>query len=123
MQRTTVNTLRALVNSLNDYVGMPRNPWQTVNGANRSIEGCYVLDSAYGGYRLAQIVGDSGGERDITGRYGAAITADLIRAYIAGIREGRALTTTENAGENPFTRTADGKRKATLGLPASSAAP
>jgi hypothetical protein len=52
----------------------------------RAIEGCYVLDCAYGGYRLAQIVSETGGERNITPRYGAAVTADLIRAYMDGIR-------------------------------------
>jgi hypothetical protein len=86
MERTTVKTLRTLVDTLNDIVGMPRNPWtKDAEGNNRSIEGCYVLDSAYGGYRLSQIVGASGGERDITPRYGAAIQADLIRAYMAGM--------------------------------------
>ncbi len=88
-QRTTVKTLRLLVDWLNDMVEMPRSAWtKDAEGNNRSIEGVYVLDCAYGGYRLAQIVGPTGGERDITGRYGAAITADLIRAYMAGIRAG-----------------------------------
>lgn len=89
-QRTTVKTLRILVDTLNDITGAPRSAWwRDSNGNNRSIEGCYVLDCAYGGYRLAQIVGSTGGERSITPRYGAAITADLIRAYMDGIREGK----------------------------------
>lgn len=85
MQRTTVKTLRTLVD-----MGKPRCAWER-DGDNlpmRSIEGCYVLDCAYGGYRLAQIVGSTGGERQITPRYGAAMTADLIRAYMDGLRRG-----------------------------------
>lgn len=89
-QRITIKTLRILVDNLNDYVGMPRQSWTRVDGVYRSIPGCYILDCAYGGYRLAQIVGESGGERDITGRNGASVTADLIRAYQDGIRKGRA---------------------------------
>ena len=87
-QRTTINTLRTLVDNLNDYTGHPRNAWEpAMDGTgSRSIEGCYVLDCAYGGYRLAQIVSAGGGERNITPRYGAAITADLIRAYMDGVR-------------------------------------
>jgi hypothetical protein len=89
MNRTTVKTLRILVDQLNDLAGMPREAWaRNADGSNRSVEGVYVLDCAYGGYRLAQIAGGSGGERDITGRYGAAITADLIRAYMAGMQAG-----------------------------------
>jgi len=89
MNRTTVKTLRILVDNLNYQAGMPLTPWvKAEDGSLRSVEGVYVLDCAYGGYRLAQIVGGSGGERDITGRYGAAITADLIRAYMAGMQAG-----------------------------------
>jgi hypothetical protein len=87
MTRTTVKTLRILVDNLNDYTGHPRSAWINDDDRGfRAIEGCYVLDCAYGGYRLAQIVGATGGERQITPRYGAAVTADLIRAYMDGIR-------------------------------------
>ncbi len=88
--RTTVKTLRILVGTLNDIAGMPREAYRRGEDSNlHSVEGVYVLDCAYGSYWLAQIVGTTGGERDITPRYGAAVTADLIRAYMAGIREGR----------------------------------
>jgi hypothetical protein len=90
MNRTTVKTLRILVDRLNDMAGMPREAWVRDSDGNfRQMEGVYVLDCAYGGYRLSQIVGKTGGERDITGRYGAAITADLIRAYMAGLQAGQ----------------------------------
>lgn len=87
--RTTVKTLRSLVDILNDYCEMPRVAWvRDADGSSRSIEGVYVLDCSYGGYRLARIVGPTGGERDITPRYGAAVTADLIRAYMNGLEAG-----------------------------------
>jgi len=90
MNRTTVKTLRILVDNLNYQAGMPLTPWvKAEDGSVRSVEGVYVLDCAYGGYRLSQIVGDSGGEHNITGRYSAAITADLIRAYMDGMRAHR----------------------------------
>ncbi len=82
-QRTTIKTLRILVDNLNDYTGHPR------EGTITSVEGYYVLDYAYGGFRLSQIISATGGERNITPRYGAAVTGDLIRAYMDGIRRGR----------------------------------
>lgn len=85
MNRTTVKTLRTLVKTLNEVTGNPTEAYRRDDdGVLRSNEGCYVLDCAYGGYRLAQMVNELGGERDITPRYGAAVTADLIRAYMAG---------------------------------------
>lgn len=89
-QRTTIKTLRTLVANLNTFCGMPEDAWRKVEGGRiEAVEGCYVLDCAYGGYRLEQLVSKSGGERNITPRYGAAITADLIRAYMDGMRKGR----------------------------------
>ncbi len=87
--RTTIKTLRTLVATLNTGTGNPVDPYRREGDRLISVPGVYVLDCAYGGYRLAQMVGETGGERDITPRYGAAITADLIRAYMDGIREGR----------------------------------
>ncbi len=92
-QRTTSSTLRRLVGDLNELCGMPREAYQRgEDGRLYSIEGVYVLDCAYGGYRLAQIVGKTGGERNITPRYGASITADLIRAYRDGLHDGQLNT-------------------------------
>jgi len=72
MRRTTIKTLHTLVETLNETTNAPHNRR-------------YILDCAYGGYRLAKLVSDSGGEQDITPRYGAAVTADLIRAYMKGV--------------------------------------
>lgn len=87
--RTTIKTLRTLVKTLNDVTGNPTDAYRKDGDRYVAIPGVYILDCAYGGYRLAQMVSDTGGERNITPRYGAAITADLIRAYIDGLREGR----------------------------------
>ncbi len=90
MSRTTIKTLRAQVAALNRACGMPEEAWvHAEDGRICAVVGCYVLDCAYGGYRLAQIVGESGGERNVTDRNGAAVTAELIRAYAAGIERGR----------------------------------
>ena len=89
MERTTKKTLRELVYTLNDMAG--KTAYQRLdNGSLVANIGVYVLDCAYGGYRLCQIVSKTAGERDITPRYGARVTADLIRAYMAGLskREG-----------------------------------
>ena len=85
--RTTVKTLRTLVGRLNEISGNPTTAWVAREDGKgcRAVVGCYVLDCAYGGYRLCQIVGENGGERDITPRYGASVQADLIRAYMAGV--------------------------------------
>lgn len=85
MSRVTVATLRVLVGTLNDITGNQREPWAD----GKSVPGVYIIDSCYGGYRLSRIVNDGGAEKDITPRYGAAVTADLIRAYMAGIQEGK----------------------------------
>ncbi len=84
MQRTTIKTLRQLIDRLNEATGNPTQVWTTVDGRNRAHVGCYVLDAAYGGYRLCQIVSEGGGERDLTPRTGAREQADLIRAFMLG---------------------------------------
>ena len=44
----------------------------------------YRLDIAYGGYRLTQIVNESGGETDISPR----LKANEMREYLDGFKEG-----------------------------------
>ena len=88
--RVTVKTLQTLVATLNTVVGNPVDPYRRdADDRLVAIPGVYVLDCAYGGYRLAQMVSETGGERNITPRYGAAITADLIRAYMQGLHDAR----------------------------------
>jgi hypothetical protein len=96
--RTTIKTLRTLVETLNTVTGNPVEAYRNDGQRCAAIPGVYVLDCAYGGYRLSRIVSETGGERDITPRYGAAVTADLIRAYMQGLRDaGSAHDTTKAA--------------------------
>lgn len=91
--RTTIKTLRTLVATLNNITGNPTEAWaRNADGVQRAVPGVYVLDCAYGGYRLCRIVSESGGERDITPRYGATMTADLIRAYMCGFGDAERKT-------------------------------
>lgn len=87
--RTTIKTLRYLVATLNTVTGHETEAYRQTPAGCRANIGTYVLDCAYGGYRLAQLVSETGGERNITPRYSAATTADLIRAYMDGLREGK----------------------------------
>lgn len=85
--RVTMKILERLVDQLNELTDNPTQIWtRDNNGHNRAHVGAYVLDAAYGGYKLSQIVSNSGGERDITGRDTAGNTARLIRAYMAGLK-------------------------------------
>jgi hypothetical protein len=80
MRRVTMKTLQHRVDMLNRMVHLSDKIWH--NG--KMVPDMFVLDAAYGGYRLCQIVNHEGGERDITGRAGARETYDLINAFIAG---------------------------------------
>ena len=83
--RITIKHLRWAVDALNIACGFPTKAWETTPAGNKAHVGCYVLDCAYGGYRLCRIVNESGGERDITPLRGARETYELIRAYRAGL--------------------------------------
>lgn len=89
MTRTTIKTLRSLIDQLNTMTGNPTQVWTSTPEGSKAHVGCYVLDAAYGGYRLCQIVSEGGGERDITGRESARVCADQIRAYMRGIEVGK----------------------------------
>jgi hypothetical protein len=77
--------LHFLVTRLNQVAGMSLQAWEREGDQLRAMPGCYILDASYGGYRLCQIVSLEGDERDITPHYPSSVTADLIRAYMAGI--------------------------------------
>ena len=95
MDRITIKTLRKMVDNLNVSLGLPTEVWtpRADGRGSQAYVGCYVLDCAYGGYRLSQIVSGSGGERDITGRCGARECAALIGAYSAGLHTNREYQT------------------------------
>lgn len=59
--RVTQKDLQKIVDQLNEREGLTEG-WNVV--------GCYTLDYAYGGVKLAKIVTTSGGQRDVsTGGY------------------------------------------------------
>ena len=86
MERITIKTLRIAVDTLNRLAGNPADIWtRQPDGSNKAHVGSYVLDASYGGYRLGKIVGESGGESDITGRGTARETYNAIHAFRAGL--------------------------------------
>lgn len=58
MERITEKQLDGAVARLNRMNGMENPKYGTV--------GMYVLDGAYGGWKLAQIVSEGGGQRDVS---------------------------------------------------------
>lgn len=88
--RVTMKMLEAKIKSLNDWAGFPDGAWTNENGRFKANIGAYVLDAAYGGYRLCQITSDGGGERDLTPRANASTALDLISVYWQGMLAGMA---------------------------------
>lgn len=90
MERITKKTLRRSVDMLNREMGFRTEAWLTPVGERpRAIVGIFVLDCAYGGYRLARIATEGGGQSDISPRGTARETHDYIMAVIKGIRLAR----------------------------------
>lgn len=90
MERITKKTLRLTVALLNREMGLPTSAWLTPTGSGcRANVGVFVLDCAYGGYRLGRIVTEGGGQSDISPRGTARETHDYIMAMIKGIRLAR----------------------------------
>lgn len=84
--RITKKTLHARIDMLNDMFNQPRDAWTLdKNGKPASNSNVFVLDCAYGGYRLSRICNTGGGERDITPRGTARETYDAINAFMAGV--------------------------------------
>lgn len=74
MDRITIKHLRARCAELNRLAGNPEQVWTshdvlrpdgTTYTQNRAHIGSYVLDCAYGGYRVCRIVNESGGEATV----------------------------------------------------------
>lgn len=68
--RITPALLRAKVKILNDLLGRSAQAYRTENGRNIATVDTFVLTSAYGGWSVAEIVSESGGERHAIGMYG-----------------------------------------------------
>jgi len=89
-QRITKKTLHSRIDLLNDMFGYSREAWtKNADGQYRANPNTYVLDCAYGGYRLSQLCNTGGGERDISPRGTARETYDWINAFIAGVNKAK----------------------------------
>lgn len=88
--RITKKTLEAQIKYLNEMLGKRTEAYtRGLDGKYHANPGTYVLDCAYGGYRLGQISNAGGGQRDITSRGTARETYYEIRAFIAGVEAAR----------------------------------
>jgi len=65
MERFTQKQLDFQVECLNAALNRPRKAWRKVGGRNVASVGRIVLDQCYGGYRVAELCTDGGGERDM----------------------------------------------------------
>jgi hypothetical protein len=87
MDRINKQQLKDLVSHLNYITDAPIEAYtKGADGRYRSNIGCYVLDWAYGGVALDQIMTDGGGVRNIIGRGTKRETYFAIRTYIDGYR-------------------------------------
>jgi len=85
MARYTKKHLKVRIDRLNDLFGQSREAWtEQPDGTFKSNAGTFVLDCAYGGYRLSRICNDGGGERDLTPRGTARETYDCCAGFEAG---------------------------------------
>ena len=85
--RITQRHLEAVRDRINTLAGTPAVPYKRIDGRNVAQVGCYVLDGAYGGWKLAQIVNDMGGQRDITHGYDSKrVLLGKMEAFIEGLR-------------------------------------
>lgn len=88
MQRHTIETLRNSIMNLNKAAGYPETGLKRDDeGRLRPVPGAYVLDGAYGGYRLNRYT-IGGGETHVTDRHPAGIAYDLVLAYTEGLKAG-----------------------------------
>ena len=65
-QRITQANLEGSVLRLNKMTGSPETPYKRIDGRNIAQVGCFILDGAYGGWKLARITNSSGGQTNIS---------------------------------------------------------
>ena len=84
-KRITKAMLKNRLDILNDVFGYDREPYHRDEQGNmKGNHGTFILDSAYGGYRLSQMACPRGGtgERDLSPRGTARETYNIINAWI-----------------------------------------
>lgn len=85
MNRIKKADLDHKVNELNRITGNPSQPWNTET--RKANPGCYVLQGAYSGWQLQQIVSESGGVDAINHGYiSKREMYDFLQAYTWGIQ-------------------------------------
>ncbi len=90
MNRVTVANLEALVVRINRELGTNADAYSKgLDGRYHANVGAYHLDQAYGGYQLAQIVGEGGGTRDVLNscHIPARELQGLMWAFLVGLAE------------------------------------
>lgn len=84
--KVTKRDLNILLIRINTVTDNALEPWVMVKGKLKASVGTYLIDSAYGGYKLAQLTNEAGGQRDIT--YGFVSKTELyfqMQAFLAGL--------------------------------------
>lgn len=84
--KVTLADLNRAIDRLNRRTGNPIEPYTRTGDIVKSNAGCFVLDCAYGGCKLSQIV-EGGGQRDVlrVGYKSKRDTYNLIHAFVDGI--------------------------------------
>ena len=84
--KVTLADLNRAIDRLNRRTGNPIEPYTQTGDTVKSNAGCFVLDCAYGGCKLSQIV-EGGGQRDVlrVGYKSKRDTYNLIHAFVDGI--------------------------------------
>ena len=84
--RINKSDLYAVLGRINHATGNKPEAWtKQEDGRYKANVGTYVLDWAYGGVQLAQLVTDGGGQRNITGRGTKRETYHRMHAYLRGL--------------------------------------
>lgn len=101
MTQVTKAQLEAVVARLNRLTDSPSEPYALVEGKYEPQAGCYHLDGAYGGWKLARMC-EGGGSADIlpTGYVSRRSLYDAIYIYVIGVEDGLKMGREKNAAEN-----------------------
>lgn len=91
--------IEQLVGRINELSGRDPVVWKRIGKRNVASVGSYTVDHAYGGYRLEEIVNESGGV-DCPfghGRYSYGQFVDHLRTILTGMKIGRERSVTHES--------------------------
>lgn len=85
--RTSIQTLKTLVNEINNFKGMPLEPYSRIDGKLQANIGNYHLSQAYGGICVHRMANENGGiTTPIWGGHVPKREAEnMIRAFLKGL--------------------------------------